>query len=240
MHEHATLSTIFYLLINMSKVIKSKLAFEVGIVTASLVAVTSVLQYLSSIPFIGRYHSLAFALMFLYIPLVVIQKRGRKIDFLGRDVKSYLRSILVFLITSVIVFPLFFLAAHFWQDIVYNITFQRFSLFPKFWSAVAFQFIMIALPEEMFFRGYVQSTLNLIFPRRWRFLGTNLGWGWIITAAIFAIAHSFVVLQWWHFAIFFPALLFGYLREKGGSITAPILFHGTANIAISLVGHWYG
>ena len=89
---------------------------------------------------------------------------------------------------------------------------------------------MVALPEEFFFRGYFQSTLNRVWPTRWRFLGASFGPALPITALVFAVAHSVIALQWWHFSIVFPALLFGWLREKTGSITAPILWHGAANI----------
>lgn len=218
---------------------RNKLITEVAIVTICLVAITSALQALTVHPFVAKYYGLIFALIFLYVPVVVSHRRGREIDFLDKSIVSYLKSILVFLIAAVIVFPFFWIAAHLWQKIIYHSDFAGFSLMPNFWKAAVFQLIMIALPEEFFFRGYMQSALNNIFSRKWRILGADLGWGWIITAVIFAVSHSFVVLQWWHFAIFFPALLFGYLRERTGSITAPILFHGTSNIVMALIAHMY-
>lgn len=218
---------------------KRNLILEVGIATITLVVITSILHVLQSITFIGKFYGLIFALMFLYVPAAIIRKMGRKIDFLDGDAHSYLKSALIFLITSVIIFPLFLLAAHGWEKVVYNAEGPVFAMMPQFWKILAYQFIMVSLPEEFFFRGYVQSTLNQVFPRKWRLLGANLGWAWIITAAAFAVAHSVVVLEWWHFSIFFPALLFGYLREKTGSITAPILFHGAANIIMNWLGYLY-
>lgn len=216
-----------------------KLSLEVIIVTAILVAVTSGLHALQAVPFINKIYSLVFALMFLYVPVEVIRKRGREIDFLDRSPTACLKSIATFFAASLIVFPVFLVAAHGWEKVVYDAAGPRFALPVDIWRYSFFQLIMIALPEEFFFRGYFQSALNIIFPKKWRILGAGLGWGWIITAAVFAACHSIVVLQWWHFAIFFPALLFGYLRERTGAITAPILFHALCNIVENWVVYIY-
>ncbi|HPQ81946.1 MAG TPA: CPBP family glutamic-type intramembrane protease, partial [bacterium] len=42
-----------------------------------------------------------------------------------------------------------------------------------------------------------------------------------------------------HFSIFFPALVFGYLRERTGSITAPALFHAASNILMDWIARSY-
>lgn len=218
---------------------KKKLVGEVVFVTIILVALSSLLNYFSFTPFLNKYQSLIFALLFIYVPFAILHRQGRSLDFLDSTLQAYLKSISVFLIAAIIVFPLFFIGAHFWEKIVYSANNPGFAMIPHFWKFLANQFVMVALPEELFFRGYMQSTLNKVFPNKWKLFGANLGWAWIITALIFAVAHSFIVLRWWHFAIFFPALLFGYLREKTGTITAPILFHATSNIAITWITHLY-
>ena len=218
---------------------KKDLIIELAVVTIVLLLITSALNILQTVPFIASYYSLIFALLFLYVPVLVIQKRGRKIDFIDRDVKGYLKSFLVFIITSLIVFPVFMVAAHFWVKIVYSAGNVRFPQVPDLVNIVAYQLLMVALPEEFYFRGYMQSVMNQFFVRRWKIFGVKLGWAWILTAFIFAIAHSVIVLRWWHFAIFFPALLFGYLRERTGSVTAPILFHALSNIVMTLISSMY-
>lgn len=218
---------------------KQKLVLEVSIVTASLVAVTSVLFSLQSVPFIGKYFSLIFALLFLYVPVIVLSKMGREIDFLDRSIFLYFRSLLVFLIAAIIVFPPFFLCAHGWERLIYKAQGPFWRMLPDLLRLLAYQFVIVSLPEEFFFRGYMQSTLNRVLVKRWRFLGADLGWAWIVTAAVFAVAHSIIVVEWWHFAIFFPALLFGYLKERTGSITAPILFHGASNVIMAWIGNMY-
>src|SRR3990167_7751116 len=101
--------------------------------------------------------------------------------------------------------------------------------FVFFTEPLLLNLLVVALPEEFYFRGFLQSRFNQLWPAKWRLLGAELGWGWIVTAVIFAFAHSVLNLQWWHFSIFFPALLFGYLRERTNSLTAPILFHTFSN-----------
>lgn len=218
---------------------RKSLILELIIVLVSLIFAAAVLQRFSYIPFLGKYYGLIFAVLFLYVPAFVSYKRGRRIDFLDRSMTAYFRSFAFFLIVSIIVLPLFFAGVHIWETVLFRAKFRGFAVMPDLWKYAAFQVLMVALPEEFFFRGYVQSILNSLFQPKWNILGARLGWAWIITAAIFAFAHSFVMVEWWHFAIFFPALLFGYLRERTGSITSPILFHAASNIAMAWITYLY-
>jgi hypothetical protein len=115
----------------------------------------------------------------------------------------------------------------------------RVAAFPNIVNVTLFQLLLVAIPEEFFFRGYFQSTIDRVFTSRKRLLGVDVGWGFLITAVVFAIAHTIVAYQWWHFSIFFPALLFGYLRLKTGSITAPILFHTASNVLMDWFSRSY-
>lgn len=223
----------------MFDVTKRNLVLEVAITTVVLVGITRILYSFQNIPLIGKYYVLIFALLFLYVPVIIIRKRGRDVDFVDRRWAEYVRSFSVFLICSAIIFPLFFIAAHGWERIVLNASGPVFVRIPNLGRELAYQFIMVSLPEEFFFRGYVQTTLNQVLQKKWRLFGADLGWAWIVTAVMFAVVHSVVTLRWWHFAIFFPALVMGYLRERTGSITASILFHGTSNLAMTLIGYWY-
>ncbi|MBI3072524.1 MAG: CPBP family intramembrane metalloprotease [Deltaproteobacteria bacterium] len=101
------------------------------------------------------------------------------------------------------------------------------------------QFLLVALSEEIFFRGYLQTRLDEAFPPRRTFLGATVGWGLLATSALFALTHVVshgtpVVL-----AVFFPSLAFGWLRAKTGSIIAPIIFHGLCNIWVQLLSVHY-
>ncbi|MBI4211002.1 MAG: CPBP family intramembrane metalloprotease [Deltaproteobacteria bacterium] len=209
---------------------QKNLFVELGVVTLGLVIISRILFSLRSIPFINEWLSTFIAVLFLYVPILVLWKQRRPIDFLDRSARDTLRGLAAFAVTSLLIFPLFFLVAMGWQKWVVGLDAFHLPLFPGFLSAVAYQVLLVALPEEFYFRGYFQSTLNRVFEKRWNIFGVSLGWSWIVTALVFAFAHSAITFRWWHFSIFFPALVFGYLRERTGSITAPILFHAASNL----------
>lgn len=103
-------------------------------------------------------------------------------------------------------------------------------------STVVWQFVFSGFGEEIFFRGYIQSRLNLAFGRPYEWKGIHFGAGLFITAAIFAITHmmntgniwlgDFNLAWWWGTFTFVGGILFGLLREKTGSIVAPGTLHG--------------
>ena len=59
--------------------------------------------------------------------------------------------------------------------------------------------------------------------------GARLGPAFWLTAALFALGHL-AVFQFWRLGVFFPALLFGWMRERSGTVVAPALFHASANL----------
>lgn len=105
---------------------------------------------------------------------------------------------------------------------------------------VGYHLFFAGLPEEIFYRGYVQTRLDETFGKPWRVLGADVGVGWLATCVIFAFGHDIVQFQWWHFAIVFPAIAFGWLRARTGGIVAGALFHAWCNITVSALDAWYG
>lgn len=105
---------------------------------------------------------------------------------------------------------------------------------------IAGQFLVIALPEEAFFRGYLQSSLDHAFPSKKKILGAELGLGWLISAAIFAVGHVLTTPHPARLAVFFPALAFGWLRARTGGIGAGTLFHALCNLFSATLARGYG
>lgn len=104
--------------------------------------------------------------------------------------------------------------------------------------------LLIALPEEYFYRGYLQTRLGDAFKARGfreKFLGLHLS-NWV-TSALFALGHFFIPIGGAFLAsrltVFFPSLLFGWMRARTGSIVAPVVFHGLANMMVLLAGVHY-
>jgi membrane protease YdiL (CAAX protease family) len=102
------------------------------------------------------------------------------------------------------------------------------------------QLLVIALPEEAFYRGYLQSRLDDVWSPRWRLLGARVGPGLIVGAVIFALGHVVTVQLPARLAVFFPALVFGWLRARTGGIGASVLFHAFCNLYSQILGRGYG
>lgn len=168
-------------------------------------------------------------LLLLYVPVLLSWRAQQPFDFVDRSYAQFLKGFGAFALMTLLVFPPYVAVAHYWMLKIFHFQSFRAASWLTFGKPWFYQLLVVALPEEFFFRGYFQSRLNQYFKPRWRFLGISFGWGLILTALIFAFAHSVIQLKWWHFSIFFPGLLFGYLKERTGSITAPVLFHAFSN-----------
>lgn len=97
-------------------------------------------------------------------------------------------------------------------------------------AGFVFFLFFVGFGEELLFRGYIQSRLNLVFGRPFQLFGVHWGWGLIIASLLFGFMHYFNPYNpyhlWWVFWTFFSGLLFGLIREKTGSVVAPALIHG--------------
>ena len=100
------------------------------------------------------------------------------------------------------------------------------------------------LGEELFFRGYVQSRLNQVFGRPWKVCGVRFGFGLIGATLLFALIHVLNPVDYfggtvrfaWGHGLATLGTPYGFLREKTGSIVAPVVMHSLLNIVARLVG----
>ena len=97
-------------------------------------------------------------------------------------------------------------------------------------EAVLAQVLGIAMPEEMFYRGYVQTALDDAVPGRRRALGAEVGLGIVLGSAVFALGHFATTLHVARLSVFFPSLVFGWLRARTGGIGAAVAFHAACNL----------
>ncbi len=105
---------------------------------------------------------------------------------------------------------------------------------------VGYHLFFVAIPEEMFYRGYLQTRLDERWPPRWHVLGAEVGPGLLLTCVLFAFGHSLVIYQWWHVFIIVPSLAFGWLRARTGGILAGAFFHAFCNITVGTLDTLYG
>ena len=99
---------------------------------------------------------------------------------------------------------------------------------------------LIALPEDWFFRGYLQGRLDQLWGTPRRFLGANLGWGFIVSSLAFAALHPLLLPGFHRLLVFFPALFFGWLRARTGNIGAAVLVHALSNLLLAIISRMYG
>jgi membrane protease YdiL (CAAX protease family) len=92
------------------------------------------------------------------------------------------------------------------------------------------QILVVAVPEEVFFRGYLMSRFEERWPSHRRLLGAAVGWPLVLSSLLFAFGHFVVDLAPARLAVFFPALVFGWMRNRSGSIAPAALFHALCNV----------
>jgi membrane protease YdiL (CAAX protease family) len=92
------------------------------------------------------------------------------------------------------------------------------------------QVVVVALPEEVFFRGYLYSRLEERWPSTRRLFGAPVGRTLLVTSALFALGHVLVDFNIQRLVVFFPALVFGWMRARTGSVAAGALFHALCNL----------
>ncbi|MCH2108757.1 MAG: CPBP family glutamic-type intramembrane protease, partial [Polyangiaceae bacterium] len=102
--------------------------------------------------------------------------------------------------------------------------------------------IVIALPEEVFFRGYLQKQLSRQFSwqRRLPLLGGALTSAQIIASLLFALGHFATNLQPHRLAVFFPSLLFGWVFDRRRSVFTSALVHAGCNLLVIILVQGYG
>ena len=150
---------------------------------------------------------------------------------LARDNRaSMIRELGVALGLCALVFPPYLFAFGYWNGLQ---GLPSPSLTPDFLSFTLAQFIVVALPEEAFFRGFVQTKLDDHFrPQKTEAQrrGVHLG-ALLLQAFLFALIHFLVDgFNPARLAVFFPGLLFGLLRARRGGIGAALVFHALCNV----------
>jgi uncharacterized protein len=93
--------------------------------------------------------------------------------------------------------------------------------------------LVAAVLEELVFRGVLLALLDRALPQRWRVAGAYIGWGGV------ALTLSFVALHGLRpgllLGVLPAALLYLWLRERTGSLLAPIAAHLAWNASVLLV-----
>jgi membrane protease YdiL (CAAX protease family) len=198
-------------------------------------AAASILYHLQFVAFIrANLHALV-AAVFLVLPQIFLRKRG-DIEKYGFTTHPRKLGLAIAAVGVLGILPLF--VGGFW---IYERMLGVLSrhpalrLPPGFLQLVAAQLIVVALPEELFFRGFVQGRLEEAFPPQRKFLGAPVGGALVATAALFGVGHFFVTFEPQMLTRFFPGLVFGWMFARTRSILAGTIFHASCNLLMDVL-----
>jgi membrane protease YdiL (CAAX protease family) len=221
--------------------------------------VTGLVRIDITLPWIGHLGSALVSVLFLYAPVYVAGRRGEDLADYGFRTEPLVRGLVIAGVAIAVIVPLFTAAflgfyelvcrssllahlaphhlcsryaglagMHLPRVVVAESTPPLPGAVSLEWCAV--QWLVVGLPEELFFRGFLLDRLERRFPPRHRILGGGVGIALVLSAAAFALIHLPKEGDPRALATFFPGLVFGWMRSATGSILASTIAHGGANI----------
>jgi membrane protease YdiL (CAAX protease family) len=203
------------------------------------------------IPQVREYLHVLIAIVFFQTPVVAAKRAGRDLDYrdIGLRADPVGLNLAVLGAAMLITFPAFVAAFFLFYDRVCAMPAvplaRSFAPLCHHWLGYArghlhappdalllavSQLVVVAIPEELFFRGYLMERLEQVWPPTRRIAGAKVGWALIVSSALFALGHLAVIPNPQRLAVFFPALLFGWMRARTRSIAAGALFHALCNV----------
>lgn len=106
-------------------------------------------------------------------------------------------------------------------------------------ARLVYSLLFAALGEEILFRGFILTRLNLAFAQPFSVLGVQFGLGSLLAAGFFSLWHILIPfnpllgqgqLAWqWGLWTFCFGLLLNFVREKSGGIVVPVGLHYLVN-----------
>jgi membrane protease YdiL (CAAX protease family) len=215
-----------------------------------------------AVPVVGSNLHAAIAFLFLAAPALAARISGRPFDYeaAGLRLDPIGRGLRVLGAVMALTWPLFFggfllyygvvcravgSPTSTWTNLVDWLTPQcshwrgwagaRLTWPPDFALTALDQLLVVAVPEELFFRGYLQGRLEQRFAPSRRFLGAAVGPASLISSALFALGHVLVDFNPARFAVFVPGLVFSWMRSRTGAIAAGALYHALCNVYSDVV-----
>ena len=217
-----------------------------------------------AVPVVGENLHGGIALIFLFMPRLAARLSGRTFDYhaAGLHLAPLGLNLRVLALAVAAAFPVFYLAfLAFYRGICplisssrlgqladwmaancvrwQGFSFDRLALGPDLALVALTQLVVIALPEELFFRGYLLGRLEERWPPTRRFLGAPVGWAVLASSLLFALGHILVDLNPQRIVVFFPALVFAWMRARTGSLAAGAVFHALCNLYSELLHRAY-
>ncbi len=216
--------------------------FAIALLAAfSVLLVLTLAKHLAALGVNGTFVFTFAAAWQLYLPIFLTRKLPDSYALLGLTKKGLLSEVGLAFLFILAIAPFFVLGHHFYATRFLGLTLAAPPAF-NFWQSAYLalnQIFAIALPEELFYRGYLQVALEKKWPAKHSFFGVPMGLAVIITSALFALGHFLGEYNILRFGPFFPALIFSWLRGRRGSIWGAVTFHALANILSAAAGAFY-
>lgn len=182
---------------------------------------------------------------FLYLPLVALERRGEDYREYGVNLFTWKQDLRLFLIAFAAVAAVFVpgyvlfgkLLAYLPPEWLHTLT--PYTTLPSFHPRLPDRFgewvidqsFVVALPEEFFYRGYLQTRLTDAWPEGKKIFGVRMGKAFWVTQILFALGHL-AIFRVWRLAVFFPAILFGWMRGRTGSVLGSAMLHACCNLLV--------
>jgi membrane protease YdiL (CAAX protease family) len=209
-----------------------------------------------AVPFVGDNLQAFIAVAFFYAPALAARAAGRHFDYheAGLRLHPLALNLKVLGVACLVTFPAFVAGfflfyghacgpsgawlspffgrlCHHWHGIAGG----SLRLPDRFAITALNQLVVVAIPEELFFRGYLLVRLERVWRPTRRLFGAPVGWALVVSSALFALGHVAVIPNAQRLAVFFPALVFGWMRGRTGSIAAGATFHALCNIVADVL-----
>lgn len=212
------------------------------IAATTILATLTIAKHLAAIGVSGTLVYTIAAAVQLYLPILITRKNENQYEELGLTSKGLADELKIVLLLCLIIFPFYTIGHHYFQTLWMGQLWHPASFGNVFDMAnvVLTQFVAVALPEELFYRGYLQLALERKWPAKHRLAGVPFGWAIILTSFIFALGHFLGEYNIIRLGPFFPALLFSWLRGRKGSIWGAVTFHALCNIYSGFLFKFYG
>ena len=200
------------------------------------------------------------AIVFIYIPFWYAGRRGQDLVDYGFLARPVGKGLAIGLGAVAVIFPLFVAGYVVFYDVACGGASELLARLPlpgrcEIWQGFEqikwpeidwgfvrlafFQVIVVALPEELFFRGFVLELLEKSMPPKRRIWGGGIGKALLLSSALFALSHVLVAFDPRRLAVFFPGLVFGWMYSATRSILAGVIFHTCANLFIHVLDRMF-
>jgi membrane protease YdiL (CAAX protease family) len=227
------------------------LAFAAVTALAALLALVG-----RAVPFVGDNLQAFIAVAFFYAPAVAARAAGRHFDYhdAGLRLHPLALNAKVLGVACLITFPAFVVGffafyghacgpagawlspffgrlCHHWH----GASGGALRLPNRFALSALNQLVVVAIPEELFFRGYLLVRLERVWRPTRRWFGAPVGMALFVSSLLFALGHVAVIPNPQRLAVFFPALVFGWMRGRTSSIAAGATFHALCNVVADVM-----